>query len=300
MTKRFLDCNTTDFKTMDKKGILASIRNSEGRVLVSEVIGAGQPLLYDVSNAELAAAFGADLLILNMFDLDNPVFNGLPNKNQNGPIWEIKELTGRIIGVNLEAVDEANTKLPPGRRASVANARKARELGADLIVLTGNPGTSVSNQEITRTINSINQELGAELIIAAGKMHAAGILTESGVRIITEADVNQFIAAGCDLLLLPAPGTVSGITMEYIRDLVQLAHSQGVLTMTAIGTSQEGADEQTIRELALLCKMTGTDLHHLGDAGYPGIAIPENIMAYSIAIRGRRHTYSRMARSINR
>ncbi|HBT16182.1 MAG TPA: PEP phosphonomutase, partial [Firmicutes bacterium] len=50
----------------------------------------------------------------------------------------------------------------------------------------------------------------------------------------------------------------------------------------------------------LLCKMTGTDLHHLGDAGYPGIAIPENIMSYSIAIRGKRHTYSRMARSINR
>lgn len=300
MIKRFLDCNATDFKTMSKKEILTSIRNSEGRVLVSEVIGAGQPLLYDISNAELAAAFGADLLLLNMFDLDNPVFHGLLNKNLNGLIREIKELTGRIIGVNLEAVDEGNSNIPPGRRASVANARKARELGADLIVLTGNPGTGVSNQEITGIIRSINQELGAELIIAAGKMHAAGVLSESGAQIITEADVNQFIAAGCDLLLLPAPGTVPGITMEYIKGLVELAHSQGVLTMTTIGTSQEGADEHTIRNLALLCKMTGTDLHHLGDAGYQGVAVPENIMAYSIAIRGRRHTYSRMARSINR
>ena len=70
--------------------------------------------------------------------------------------------------------------------------------------------------------------------------------------------------------------------------------------MTAIGTSQEGADEQTIRQIALLCKMSGTDLHHLGDAGFPGIAAPENIMSYSIAIRGKRHTYARMARSVNR
>ena len=30
------------------------------------------------------------------------------------------------------------------------------------------------------------------------------------------------------------------------------------------------------------------------------MALPENIMAYSIAVRGVRHTYHRMADSINR
>lgn len=285
---------------MGKREILASIKASEGRVLVSEVIGAAQPLLYNISNAELAAAFGADLLLLNMFDLDHPIFHGLPDTPPHEIIREVKRLTGRIIGVNLEPVDEVTSNLPQGRRASAVTARQAREMGADLIVLTGNPENVVSNQKIFNTIRNIRQELGTDLIIAAGKMHAAGALSESGNRIITAEDVREFIAAGCDLLLLPAPGTVPGITLEYIRDLVSLAHAQGVLTMTTIGTSQEGADEETIRDLALLCKMTGTDLHHLGDAGYPGIAVPENIMAYSIAIRGRRHTYSRMARSINR
>ena len=48
-----------------------------------------------------------------------------------------------------------------------------------------------------------------------------------------------------------------------------------------------------------MCKMTGTDIHHIGDAGYK-TANPENIMDYSIAIRGKRHTYIRMARSVNR
>lgn len=74
----------------------------------------------------------------------------------------------------------------------------------------------------------------------------------------------------------------------------------GALTITAIGTSQEGADIDTIRQLALMCKMTGTDIHHLGDAGYAGMSLPENIQAYSIAIRGIRHTYHRMASSIHR
>ena len=70
--------------------------------------------------------------------------------------------------------------------------------------------------------------------------------------------------------------------------------------MTAIGTSQEGADESTVRQIALMCKMCGTDLHHIGDSGYVGMALPENILAYSIAIRGKRHTYTRIASSINR
>ena len=48
-----------------------------------------------------------------------------------------------------------------------------------------------------------------------------------------------------------------------------------------------------------MCKMCGTDLHHIGDAGWAPV-VPDGIMAYSIAIRGKRHTYARMARSINR
>ena len=51
---------------------------------------------------------------------------------------------------------------------------------------------------------------------------------------------------------------------------------------------------------ALMSKMAGADLHHIGDTGYMGMALPENILAYSVAIRGVRHTYTRIARSVNR
>ena len=138
------------------------------------------------------------------------------------------------------------------------------------------------------------------MILAAGKMHASGILSEAAENIITKDDITAFSEAGADIILLPAPGTVPGITTDYVRGLVSYAHSLGKLTITAIGTSQEGADTDTIRRIALMCKQTGTDIHHLGDAGYGGMALPENIQAYSVAIRGIRHTYHRMAASVNR
>ena len=118
-------------------------------------------------------------------------------------------------------------------------------------------------------------------------------------QILTELQ-RGYARAGADIILLPAPGTVPGITMEYVRGLIALAHSLGCLTMTAIGTSQEGADVATIRQIALMCKMAGTDIHHIGDSGVNGMALPENIQAYSIAVRGVRHTIRRMARSVNR
>ena len=173
-------------------------------------------------------------------------------------------------------------------------------MGVDFIVLTGNPGVGVTNAAITHTLRKFREEFGDRIMLIAGKMHAAGILAESGENIIGENDVSAFAEAGADVILMPAPGTVPGITMEYIRMLVSCAHRLGKMTMTAIGTSQEGADTSTIREIALMCKMTGTDLHHLGDSGYVGMALPENILEYGKAIRGVRHTYHRMASSVNR
>lgn len=306
MVKRLLDCCASDFIKMSKEDKLESIASSEGRVLVTEVIGTYQPLLGYISNAELACAFGSDILLLNMFDFENIVFNGIPNVKSENVIKEIKRLTGRMIGVNLEPVDSGEETMgeiktiSKGRQASVETAKKAKAMGADMIVLTGNPGTGVTNRAIINTLNEIKKSVGDTVILAAGKMHAAGSLREVGENIITEKDILDFKTAGADIIMLPAPGTVPGITMEYIRKLVEYSHSLGALTLTAIGTSQEGADCDTIKRIALMCKMTGTDMHHIGDAGYVGIAFPENIMHYSIAIRGRRHTFNRMACSINR
>ena len=307
--KRILDCQSSDFATMTRKELLAAIAGSEGRTIACETIGAIIPMLGDITNAEFAAAMGADILLLNLFDVQKPHIQGLPKTEPDQVIRKLKELTGRPIGINLEPVEQVLSSENPeenmwamtgGRKATMENAEKAVAMGVDFILLTGNPGIGVTNEAIERTLREYRSAFGEKVILAAGKMHASGILTEGAEKIITREDIAAFVAAGADIILLPAPGTVPGITMEYVRELVQYAHSLGALTITAIGTSQEGADVATIRQIALMCKMTGTDIHHLGDAGYGGMALPENIQAYSIAVRGIRHTYRRMAGSVNR
>lgn len=307
--KRMLDCRSSDFREMSRDELLGAIGGAEGRTIACETIGSIIPMLGDITNAEFAAAMGADILLLNIFDVQKPFIYGLPKTEPENVIRKLKELTGRPIGINLEPVEQVLSSEDPeenmwamtsGRKATLENARNAADMGVNFILLTGNPGIGVTNTAIVQTLKLFRQELGDRLILAAGKMHASGILREGAEKIITKEDIRSFAEAGADIILMPAPGTVPGITMEYIRELVQFAHSLGCLTITAIGTSQEGADIATIRQIALMCKMTGTDIHHLGDSGYGGMALPENIQAYSVAVRGIRHTYRRMASSINR
>ncbi len=307
--KRILDCHASDFLNITREELLHAIASGEGRTIACETIGSITPMLGDITNAEFVASMGADLLLLNMFDVQKPYIAGLPKTDPEETIHKLKELTGRPIGINLEPIGQTPDTTEPeenlwrmteGRKATLENARLAVRMGVNFILLTGNPGNGVTNQAITETLTLYQKELGDQVVLAAGKMHASGILAEAAEQILTKGDIQEFRDAGADIILMPAPGTVPGLTMEYVRELVQYAHSLGCLTITAIGTSQEGADVETIRQIALLCKMTGTDIHHLGDSGYSGMALPENIQAYSVAVRGIRHTYRRMADSIRR
>lgn len=308
MSKRLLDCTAAETFTMNREELLSSIAGCEGRVLACETIGITQPLLNDVTNAEYAAALSADILLLNMFDVQNPVIHALPPVAPEDTVREIKRLTGRIVGINLEPVDPRLAKsnegtlweMSSGRLASPENAVRAAQMGVDLILLTGNPGNGVTNEAITDSLRKMKDAAGDRIILAAGKMHGAGVLRQSGAAIMSKADAEAFMEAGADVILVPAPGTVPGITVESLHELADCVHAEGRLLMTAIGTSQEGADVSTIRQIALMCKMAGADIHHIGDTGIPGMALPQNILAYSIAIRGERHTYHKMALSINR
>ena len=306
MGKRYIDCSARELAAYHKKELLQSIADSEGRVLAAETIGTVTPMLVNITNAEFVTSLGADIIMLNIFDMDHPVINGLPEVAPEDTIHEVKRLTGRMVAINLEPAAVRNDgeksvwSLTEGRRATVENAKKAVDMGVDMIVLTGNPGVGVDNRAITKSLADLNEAVGDRVILTAGKMHASGILSEAGEKILTKEDAETFIEAGADVLLLPAPGTVPGFTMEHAAELIKTAHEKGVLAMTTIGTSQEGADEATIRQIALMCKMAGADIHHIGDSGYMGMALPENITAYSVAIRGKRHTYRRMAMSLVR
>ena len=306
MLKRLIDTTARELTSYNKAELLTAISDSEGRTLAAETIGTVTPMLVNITNAEFVASLGADLIMLNIFDVNDPIIQGLPQTSPEDTIREVKRLTGRMVAINLEPAvikdgqEESVWNLTTGRQATVENARKAADMGVDMIVLTGNPGVGVDNEAIIQALSRLKEAVGDRVILTAGKMHASGIISEAGEKILTEKDVKAFVDAGADVILLPAPGTVPGITMEYAGNLIRKAHEKGALAMTTIGTSQEGADEATVRQIALMCKMAGADIHHIGDSGYMGMALPENITAYSVAIRGKRHTYRRMAMSLLR
>ena len=306
MLKRLIDTTAQELTSYNKAELLTAISDSEGRTLATETIGTVTPMLVNITNAEFVASLGADLIMLNIFDVNNPIIQGLSQTSPEDTIREVKRLTGRMVAINLEPAvikdgqEESVWNLTTGRQATVENARKAADMGVDMIVLTGNPGVGVDNEAIIQALSRLKEAVGDRVILTAGKMHASGIISEAGEKILTEKDVEAFVDAGADVILLPAPGTVPGITMEYAGNLIRKAHEKGALAMTTIGTSQEGADEATVRQIALMCKMAGADIHQIGDSGYMGMALPENITAYSVAIRGKRHTYRRMAMSLLR
>ena len=272
------------------------------------------PQAGDITNAEVAAAFSADLILLNGFDCFNPIVQGLPGmtqeklisylqhpeKNTENPVAQLKELVGRPVGINLEPVDPSSEmfseklEIASGRTSSMASIQRAEELCVDFICLTGNPGTGVTNQQIAKAV-AVAKEHFSGLIIA-GKMHSAG----SDEPVVSMDAVEAYAKAGADILLLPAVGTVQGFTEDHLKEAVAIAKKYDLLTMSAIGTSQESASKETIRQIALINKICGVDIQHIGDAGYGGLAPAENIYEMSNAIRGMRHTINRMARSVNR
>ena len=296
--KRLLSCTSSEMLKMDGQELKQAILASEGRTVMTETVVAIEPLLGDLTNAELAVSFGSDMVLLNCFDCNNPEIKGLPECDN--PVEKLKEIVGRPIGCNLEPVDleaelmEERRVISTGRQARKETYIKAQELGFNFICLTGNPGVGVSNHSICEAIKESKKYFKG--LIIAGKMHAAGI----DEPIVDMDSIKEFIEAGADVILMPAVNTVPGLSEQEVTEACRYINAHGALSLSAIGTSQDGADEGTIREIALLNKRCGIDIQHIGDAGFCGIALPENIMALSIAIRGKRHTYHKIASSINR
>lgn len=287
-----------------------SIYKSEGRVICGQhLLFANTGLVRGVTNSELMFAFGADMVLLNTYNFDDESKNiGM----QGLSYQELKALCRRPIGIYLGcpaagAEMEEGLYDRNGMLATPEHVEKAVEMGADFIVLGGNPGSGTHLADVLRTTQEVKDRYGDDVFLWAGKW-------EDGVTEPVLGDplaaaqgrddkdvVRQLIDAGADCIDLPAPGTRSGVSIESIRELVTFAHAYkpGTLAMSFLNSSVEGADTATIREVALKIKQTGADIVCIGDGGFAGGSSPENVMQLSISIKGKPYTYYRMA-SVNR
>ena len=235
------------------------------------------------------AAFGADLICLNLAEPGDAVLvEGLEKvETPARGFYGLAALLGRPVGLNLEPDVDS---VPDQYRASATNLRAADAAGAAFVMVTANPGRGVSIEDLESAVRTV-REAADGMSCWAGKMHHAGAEEPLGRK-----SVARLVAAGAQGALVPLPGTVPGISEALAGGMVEEARSAGALAIGTIGTSQEGADRHTLRQLALGAKRIGVDVHHIGDAGFTGLASPEGLYAYSVAARGIRHTWNRMAR----
>ena len=112
--------------------------------------------------------------------------------------------------------------------------------------------------------------------------------------------VKALLDAGCEGIGVPLPGSKQGWQLEATAQIIDAIHKQDGLAWLFLTGSIEGAPEAVIHTLALQAKQLGADAYRLDEAGLAGMPLPENILAFSLAIRGKRHTYRRMAASILR
>ena len=199
--KRILDCGRADFASMDGADLLHSIRRSEGRTVLCEVLWPAPPLVDGTTNPDLAVAFGADLVLLNKFD-------------GAGELAGLKQRLGRPVGLNVEPSEA----VPPHRRASRENLGRLEAV--DFVVVTANPGAEVGSGPMAEAAALVRDVLPG-VPVFAGKMHGSG-----GRGLVGPDEVSR-LAASSDAVLLPAPGTVPGSRESVVAELVGAAHESG-------------------------------------------------------------------------
>ncbi|KPL77350.1 hypothetical protein ADN00_09545 [Ornatilinea apprima] len=322
MAKRIIEVSPSILAKLEGRELIDAIRVSGGRAVSAEIVAFRPGLVDGTNNGNLAATFGADIVHMNHYDVDRPQVAGFSSTPEGVEEWakqgislkpsdqiedptaaffasmgfgitirDLRNAIGRVVGLSLE-VNFPGATAPRGRLSIPDTAERALEQGAAYLTLIGTPAHSP--KILADNIRELRTALGPDPMLVAGRMPWGG--SRPGMPDFMKADeVELQVEAGADMVAIAAPGTMPGATIEAVRAAVDKAHQLGALAEVSIGTSQESADEETVRRLAMDSRLTGADLYQIGDGGYSGVTLPENILSFAMAIKGRRHAYRRMA-----
>lgn len=300
--KRLLEANASHFAAMDAPTLAEAIRASEGRSLAAEVICTAEPPVDGVSHGELAAAMGADIIVLDAYDPLKPSITGAPPRvfADSQPLANYKRLLGRPLGINMIVAGEATGTMLGGRRVTEQHIATVVQQGADMVFLYVRPrqgGTAAMQQAAAQQIKS---RFRRELLLVGVPSFSKPAPRRAAQMDDYLDEVAALLEAGCEGIGLPMPGTKQGWQPDHAAHLVERIQAKGGLACLFVTGSVEGAPPALMHSLALSAKQIGADMLRLDEAGLSGMPPPENILAFSLALRGARHTYRRMAASILR
>ena len=297
--RRILDADSSDLLAMSGAELAESIRLAEGRTIAAEVLCDAASPVEGVSHGELAAAFGADIVTLDRFDPLRPSITAV-TLPEGEPLRAYARLLGRPVGINLiVAAGDAETALG-GRAFTPFHAERAAEQGAQILFVYVRPKQGGTHDEMVRRIGAVHRMLGDRvLLVGVPSFSLPAPRDPVGVTAFRD-QISSLTEAGCKGVALPMPGSKQGWTAEAAGILTDGIHAAGALSWLFVTHSVEGAQPEVMTALALEAKHVGCDVVRLDEAGLSGMPSPENVFAFSMALRGARHTYRRMAASVLR
>ncbi len=302
MPIRMLDAAASDFVEMDADGLATCIRQAAGRTIAVEVMSSTAPPIEGITHGELAAAMGADIIVLDGYDVLNPTISEAPDDviQDAAPLNAYKRLLGRPVGINMIVADPAASSDLGGRLVSESTVERAVTQGADILFLYSRPHLGGTLALMQQAAHQIAEMCGEKvLLIGVPSFSMPAPRTPAAVEAYLQ-HARALLEAGCRGIGLPMPGSMKGWLFDQTCQIIDGIQQDEGLAWLFVTGSVEGASQDAMVQLALAAKQLGADAYRLDEAGLSGMPIPENILTFSINIRGRRHTYRRMAISIRR
>ncbi len=299
MVKRLLEMTPREMVVLNGTDLAESIRLSEGRTLAVEVMSSVEPPIDGVSGGELAAAMGADIIVLDDYDPLDPRIAGVDSAYLAGDEGQAAlacygHLVGRPVGINLIVADEAHAAALGGRLFSLHSLNRS---GASLIFLYVRPRQGGTPEMQAAAVRQIVRSDSSPPMVVGVPSFSKPPPREASRAESLRAEVLALLDAGCTGVAFPMPGSKQGWTADATAALIDVVHGCGGLAWLFITGSVEGAPQPVLQQLAVMGKQLGADAFRLDEAGLSGMPPPENIQAFSLSLRGARHTYRRMASS---
>ena len=210
--KRLLSCTSSEMLKMDGQELKQAILASEGRTVMTETVVAIEPLLGDLTNAELAVSFGSDMVLLNCFDCNHPEIKGLPACDN--PVDKLKEKYPNAIVAGISP-----------NLASMESVRKAFKEATEkygcVDILVNNAGISENTSFMDYTEETFDKvmdlnvkgvfnttRVAAECMVARGK----GVILSTSSMVSISGQPSGFAYPASKF-------AVNGLTVSLAREL---------------------------------------------------------------------------------
>lgn len=263
MIKNSINSNIWSKHHFTSETLLSLIQENSGNNIVTRLKG---NLIDGFENMYENESTMSDFVLLNFLDNESLMYN---KQRKYKKINNISSLfMGRVFTMNLEEIDNIDSalsqwKISEGRLVPMSKGKPLKEIGVEIMCIKENEKFDRATETIYRIVKDLKGNTVSDVLVIFGKMYNQDRIYKENEEIISKMDIDDYIEAGADVILLPAPGLMKGLTIKDIMDLVSYVHSKNKIAMTYVDVSKNVLTNYSIRDLAFMSKLCGADIHYV-------------------------------------